>query len=129
MADASTVDSFQGQENDIVIVIMGTKFPEPGPGFMTDPHQLNVLTRQRCGLVLGDIDIRGDGDKDGKGGKDGKGNGKSVQRLFVISVTGTKSWLAAPMLQHIYRRMVESGRRVFFEWMIGTRVPPVNQCG
>ncbi|KAK4039344.1 DNA helicase [Parachaetomium inaequale] len=49
----STVDFFQGQENDIIIVVMGTTFPYPGPGFTTDAHRLNVLlTRQRCGLVL-----------------------------------------------------------------------------
>ncbi|KAL6824309.1 AAA domain-containing protein [Trichoderma sp. SZMC 28015] len=30
---ASTVDSFQGQENDIIFVVMGTAYPRPRPGF------------------------------------------------------------------------------------------------
>ena len=68
MGSPSTVDSFQGQENDI-IVVMGTSLPQFGPGFTTDPHRLNVLlTRQRCGLVVvGDIDIRAPDDNAGAG--------------------------------------------------------------
>ncbi|EHK15922.1 uncharacterized protein TRIVIDRAFT_9480, partial [Trichoderma virens Gv29-8] len=55
----STVDSFQGQENDIVIVVMGTAHPKPGPGFTSHEQRLNVmLTRHRCGLVVvGDINV------------------------------------------------------------------------
>lgn len=57
----STIDSFQGQENDIVVVVMGTKSINPGPGFTTDPQRLNVmLTRMTCGLVVvGDINVAG----------------------------------------------------------------------
>jgi hypothetical protein len=144
MGEASTVDSFQGQENDIIIVIMGTSFPTPGPGFTTDSHRLNVLlTRQRCGLVVvGNVDLRGPGSNDGpgagrgeakggwggKGGKGGKGGGKGgkggggggagagkstkAPGFLVISPTGEKQWVGAPMLQHIHSRMLESGRVV-----------------
>jgi hypothetical protein len=121
MAPASTVDAFQGQENDIIIVVMGTAFPRPGPGFTADANRLNVLlTRQRCGLVVvGDVNIRKqvegkdkDKDKD-KADVKGRGKGKGKQRdpnFLVISSTGEKHYLRAPMLQHIYRNMVEHGR-------------------
>jgi len=71
MGPACTVDSFQGQENDIIIVVMGTAFPKPGPGFTSDPHRLNVLlTRQRCGLVVvGNINIYGQPDDAARGQK------------------------------------------------------------
>lgn len=61
MPPAATVDSFQGREADIMVVIMGTT-EEVGPGFTTDPHRLNVmLSRQRSGLlVFGDIMVAGD---------------------------------------------------------------------
>lgn len=52
MPRALTLGSFQGQENDIAIVIMGTA-PEHGPGLTADDNRLNVLlTRQRCGLII-----------------------------------------------------------------------------
>ncbi|KAK4155741.1 P-loop containing nucleoside triphosphate hydrolase protein [Chaetomidium leptoderma] len=126
MGPASTVDSYQGQENDIIIVIMGTSFPQPGPGFTADPHRLNVLlTRQRCGLVLvGDVHIRGppknaeagQAAAQGGGGQgphqgEGKGKGKgNAKRFLVVSPTGERSWVAAPMLQHIYSSMIDNGR-------------------
>ncbi|KAK1462994.1 hypothetical protein CCUS01_08399 [Colletotrichum cuscutae] len=62
MSPASTIDGYQGQENDIVFVVMGTKARNPGPGFTTKRARLNVLlTRQRCGLVVfGDINVVGE---------------------------------------------------------------------
>ncbi|KAF6835694.1 hypothetical protein CPLU01_04164 [Colletotrichum plurivorum] len=62
----ATVDSYQGQEADIVV--MGTRARNPGPGFTRDPRRLCVLlTRQRCGLVIvGDIDVVGPMEKKGK---------------------------------------------------------------
>ncbi|KAH6681022.1 P-loop containing nucleoside triphosphate hydrolase protein [Plectosphaerella plurivora] len=60
MPRAYTVDGFQGQEADIVIVVMGTN-RQTGAGFTSDPQRLNVLlTRARAGLVLvGDITTMG----------------------------------------------------------------------
>jgi hypothetical protein len=99
MEPASTIDAFQGQENDIIIVIMGTSFPTPGPGFTSDSHRLNVLLiRQRCGLVVvGDVDIRGPSGNAGEGkgnlkagrnGKEqvkGKGKGgKAEEKTFIV---------------------------------------------
>lgn len=43
---ASTVDSFQGQENDIIFVVMGTAYPRPGPGFTSQEQRLNVMLTQ-----------------------------------------------------------------------------------
>ncbi|KAI0883339.1 P-loop containing nucleoside triphosphate hydrolase protein [Annulohypoxylon maeteangense] len=61
MDQPSTIDGYQGQEKDIVVVVMGTRAGKPGPGFTSDERRLNVLlTRQRCGLVIvGDIDVVG----------------------------------------------------------------------
>lgn len=60
MPRAYTVDSFQGQEADIIIAVMGTT-RQTGAGFTRDPQRLNVLlTRARAGLVLvGDITTMG----------------------------------------------------------------------
>ncbi|KAJ4857590.1 AAA domain-containing protein [Trichoderma breve] len=40
---ASTVDSFQGQENDIIFVVMGTAYPRPRPRFTAQEQRLNVM--------------------------------------------------------------------------------------
>ncbi|KAM3447389.1 hypothetical protein MY3296_008784 [Beauveria thailandica] len=60
MASPSTVDSFQGQENDIIVLVMGTTVAS-GPGFTADPARLNVaMTRPRSGLVIvGDVNAAG----------------------------------------------------------------------
>ncbi|KAL6699416.1 AAA domain-containing protein [Trichoderma pleuroticola] len=53
MPPAATVDSFQGREADIMVVIMGTT-EEVGPGFTTDQHRLNVmLSRLGSGIPRG----------------------------------------------------------------------------
>ena len=58
MSAASTVDSFQGKEREIVVVVMGTTV-KSGPGFTRDKHRLNVMfSRQKSGLVVfGDHDV------------------------------------------------------------------------
>ncbi|CEI40060.1 unnamed protein product [Fusarium venenatum] len=58
MPRASTIDSIQGQENDIVVAITGTN-QDVGPGFTADPRRLNaMLTRAKCGLaIVGDIRV------------------------------------------------------------------------
>ncbi|KAL5087051.1 hypothetical protein Trisim1_008434 [Trichoderma cf. simile WF8] len=56
MPPTATVDSFQGREADIMVVIMGTT-EEVGPGFTTDRNRLNVMfSRQKnVLLVFGDM--------------------------------------------------------------------------
>ncbi|KAK4149095.1 P-loop containing nucleoside triphosphate hydrolase protein [Chaetomidium leptoderma] len=114
MVDASTVDAFQGQENDIIIVVMATSFPYPGPGFTTDFRRLNVLlTRQRCGLVVvGDVDIKAAGGNNGpRAGWGGRG-GRREHAFLVVSPNGERQWKSAPMLQHIHASMIRNGRVV-----------------
>lgn len=57
MPVASTVDSFQGQERAIMVVIMGTNV-EFGALFTCEQHRLNVMySRQKSGLVVfGDLE-------------------------------------------------------------------------
>lgn len=120
MQPAATVDSFQGREGDIAIIIMGTT-KAVGPGFTTDEQRLNVmLSRQKSGLLIfGDInttgDLKGKGkDKDkgkGKGkGKGGKGKGDTAQRFEVISASGEKHWVKALMLHNVHSKLYEAGR-------------------
>ncbi|KAI8244011.1 hypothetical protein K4K55_006609 [Colletotrichum sp. SAR 10_96] len=61
MPPPSTVNGFQGRENDVVFVVMGTRAFNPDLGFTKNRNRLNVLlTRQRCGLVIfGDIHVAG----------------------------------------------------------------------
>ncbi|KAK1764737.1 hypothetical protein QBC33DRAFT_594187, partial [Phialemonium atrogriseum] len=91
MQAPTTVDLFQGQENDVVVVVMGTASPKPGPGFTSDSQRLNVmLTRQWCGLVIvGDINTTGqlvddEGKGKGKGKRKWKGKGKGGEERFEI---------------------------------------------
>lgn len=53
----NTIEFFQGQEANIIILILGNHFPRPGAGFMADPNRLCVaMTRAKAGLVVfGDI--------------------------------------------------------------------------
>ncbi|KAH6972456.1 hypothetical protein BKA56DRAFT_493717 [Ilyonectria sp. MPI-CAGE-AT-0026] len=48
---ASTIDSIQSQEGDMVVVITGTT-TQYGPGFTTDERRLNTLSRHKIALVI-----------------------------------------------------------------------------
>lgn len=118
MAPASTIDGYQGQECDIVIVVIGTAYPKPGPGF-TDGQRLNVMfTRQRCGLVLvGDINASGPLEEDkgndknkGKGQGKGKGATKTQERFQVEGANGQRYWTKAMTLRNLYTAVHQSGR-------------------
>ncbi|GKT57118.1 DNA helicase [Colletotrichum tofieldiae] len=123
MPQASSVDGFQGQENDIMIVVMGTAFPQPGAGFTSNPQRLNVmLTRQRCGLVVvGHIKMPGvvdDGEEDegkgkgkGKGKRKGKGPVKGKkERIMTLNEEGEMVWMVVTVLKEMYKRMYTNGR-------------------
>lgn len=60
MAPFKTVDSFQGLEGDMSVVIFGTT-RQSGPGFTSQKNRLNVmLTRQKSMLLMvGDMDVTG----------------------------------------------------------------------
>ncbi|KAG8408794.1 hypothetical protein J3458_019809 [Metarhizium acridum] len=57
---ATTVDSFQGHEASIMVLILGTT-EKTGPGFSADEQRLNVaLSRQKSYLlIVGDINVTG----------------------------------------------------------------------
>jgi hypothetical protein len=102
MAPASTVDSYQGRESDIVLVTIGTVFPYPGPGFTNDPHRLNVLmTRQKAGLVLvGHIEY------DARN-RMGPGKGSTVR---IIGEERKPHIIKAPVLRGLYDRFLQHNR-------------------
>ncbi|KAM0257022.1 hypothetical protein ACHAQJ_004617 [Trichoderma viride] len=118
MLPPSTVDSFQGQENDIVIAVMGTAYPKPGPGFTSQEQRLNVLlTRQRCGLVVvGDINVTGqlvgdDGNSKGKGKGKGKGRGKKNDKTFLVEgPNGEVYFTKATTLRRVHEALHSAGR-------------------
>ncbi|CAG7563675.1 unnamed protein product [Fusarium equiseti] len=41
LPDAATIESFQGQESAIALVVIGTAHPRPGPGFAQNKQRLN----------------------------------------------------------------------------------------
>ena len=139
MKPAATVDSFQGQEGDIVFVIMGTAYPNPGPGFTSDESRLTVLiSRQKCGLVVvGDINVTGvfegedggDGKGKGKGkAKAGKGKGKDKDggkarhKFKIQGAHGEIYWTKATVLHNLYTKWHQHGR------VICIPVEPRNQA-
>lgn len=102
MPAASTIGSFQGQENDIVIVVMSTATPG-GPGFTSDPQRLNVmLTRQKCGLVIvGGTKVTGSMDKKDR---------KKAQQFTTVSASGERSFTKAVKLREIHCALWDAGR-------------------
>ncbi|KAM5349632.1 hypothetical protein ACJ41O_006137 [Fusarium nematophilum] len=116
MQEAMTVDSFQGQENDMAVVIMGTAHPQPGPGFTSDSQRLNVmLTRQKSALVVfGDIYVGEAVERpDSKAGKKGKkGKGGKETKFLVEGVNGDVCYTKATTLRSLYKELHSSGRVV-----------------
>ncbi|KAK1982336.1 hypothetical protein LZ30DRAFT_688499 [Colletotrichum cereale] len=119
MPQASSVDGFQGQENDIMIVVMGTAFPQPGAGFTSNPQRLNfMLTRQRCGLVVvGHIKLPGVVDDGGEDEGKGKGKGRvkgpvkgKKERIMALNDQGEMVWMVLTVLKEMYKRVYTNGR-------------------
>ncbi|KAI8677354.1 hypothetical protein NCS56_00625200 [Fusarium sp. Ph1] len=103
MADAVTVDSFQGQEGDIAVVVMGTT-GRSGPGFTADEQRLNVIfSRQKNGLlVVGDIDAARSLGKD----KKKKGKGKGTQ-MVTFGANGEAMYVRGDALRNMYEALVD----------------------
>ncbi|KAG8167592.1 hypothetical protein KVR01_003281 [Diaporthe batatas] len=114
MQPASTVESFHGREGDIAVVIMGTAYPRPGPGFTSDENRLT-----KCGLlVVGDINVTGPFEegvsRKGKGGKGGK-----VQEKFMVEGANGERYLTkATVMRNLYTKWYKLGR------VIRVTVPP-----
>ncbi|UKZ57243.1 hypothetical protein TrVGV298_011096 [Trichoderma virens] len=128
MPPAATVDSFQGREADIMVVIMGTT-EEVGPGFTTDQHRLNVmLSRQKSGLlVFGDINVVGRpqppqpqptrGRGGARGGRGGRGDARGGRggrggKNFVVVSGGVAHTAKEGMLHRVLRQWRTTGRVV-----------------
>ncbi|KAF4415888.1 DNA helicase [Fusarium acutatum] len=134
----STIDSFQGQENDIIVAVLGTD-EMSGPGFTADANRLNVmLTRAKCGLVLvGNIYVgeavpnpkkvaaeEAKAAGDGKGKPKGKGKGKDKDKgkdkgkpkkeaeptFTVKTMNGSTAVVKAPQLRKVYKDLYQTGR-------------------
>jgi len=106
LPEPMTVDSIQGQEHDIVVVIMGTN-SKTGPGFTADPHRLNVmLTRHKCGLVVvGDINAVNPPKWKGKG----KGR-VEPNTMRTETVTGEVAYVNVSAVRSVYTHFRETGR-------------------
>ncbi|UKZ82049.1 hypothetical protein TrVFT333_009832 [Trichoderma virens FT-333] len=113
---ASTIDSFQGQENDIVIAVMGTVHPMPEPGFTSQKERLNViLTRYRCGLmVVSDINVVGE-----LAGCEGKSKGK------VKAKEGDKSFggglFSTPAIKRVTNIVMTQNKDVSYQYYLNIR--------
>ncbi|KAH7318209.1 AAA domain-containing protein [Stachybotrys elegans] len=108
--EPKTVDSFQGREGDIVMLVMGTT-AFSGPGFTRDEYRLNVmLSRQRSGLVIvSDINTIDTGKETGKG----KPKGKDKRPVFKIKGEGGKIVFGrGTMLHDLHKGLKDLGRVV-----------------
>lgn len=113
MEPAMTIESFQGRETDIAVVVFGTAHPSSGPGFTGNEQRLNVmLSRQRCGLVMfGDINVTGEiNDKGGKGGKAKAKVGKNAAKFRVLGISGETSYVKAVALKALNQHWFDQGR-------------------
>ncbi|PON25349.1 hypothetical protein TGAM01_v205643 [Trichoderma gamsii] len=115
MPAAATVNSFQGREADIMVVILRTT-KEVGPGFTVDKNRLNVmLSRQKSGLlVFGDLYVLGKVDEQremqaAEGRGQGRGQGK--QRTLV-TLGGATHFVKRGMLDKVLQNWADTGRVV-----------------
>lgn len=109
---AVTVDSFQGHEADIIVVILGTT-REVGPGFTLDKNRLNVmLSRQNSGLIVfGDLDVFGKTDQQRLLAR---GKGQRKERAIVTRNDATH-FVKRGMLLNVLQGWSDAGRVVEVE--------------
>ncbi|KAM0255907.1 hypothetical protein ACHAQJ_005308 [Trichoderma viride] len=107
MPPAATVDSFQGREADIMVVILGTT-KEVGPGFTVDKNRLNVmLSRQKSGLLIfGDINVV---QQPKTAAARGRGQGKE---RITFTLGDTTHFVKPGMLHNVLQGWSEAGRVV-----------------
>lgn len=112
MPSPSTFDSFQGQENDIIVIVTGTTAVS-GPGFTVDPARLNVaMTRPRSGLIIvGDINTAGQL-VDGDGKPLALAVNKGDKSFAFIDAEGNKCTRKAPALRAVLATLVRERRVV-----------------
>jgi hypothetical protein len=103
MRPAATVNSFQGQECDTAVIVMGTT-TFSGPGFTSDEQRLNVmLSRHKSGLIIvGDVNVMGDVTK----------KKQPPKRIVVIGENGEKNFTKMNMLRNVHFGLNALGRVV-----------------
>ncbi|KAH6981194.1 AAA domain-containing protein [Ilyonectria sp. MPI-CAGE-AT-0026] len=114
MQPAATVDSFQGREGDVAVVIMGTT-RRSGPGFTTNEPRLNVMTsRQKSGLVIvGDINVVEWIDEGRRvERKQNQEDRDKTNSLEVMNRNGKKQWMRGAALHRVLTRIHKNGRMV-----------------
>ena len=109
MPEASTLDAYQGNEKPIIVAIMGTAHPKPGPGLTTDQRRLCVmLTRQKCALVIiGDFNVGGPYNEDGTAKR---GKGKQATKFKVETVDGDEVFVVGKKLQGVHGELLRANR-------------------
>ncbi|KAM5342775.1 hypothetical protein ACJ41O_013741 [Fusarium nematophilum] len=116
MRPASTVDSIQGQEGDMVVVITGTT-RKSGPGFTMDEGRLSVmLSRHKSALVIfGDLHVAGPVEKS-KGKK--RKRGKEPVAIQVVTREGEVAFVKPSMLRKVHTMLFEAERvaTIEVEW-------------
>ncbi|KAK5657615.1 hypothetical protein OQA88_2687, partial [Cercophora sp. LCS_1] len=111
LPEATTVEGHQGHEKPIIVAIMGTAHPRPGPGFTTDQRRLCVmLTRQKAALIIfGDFNVGGPYNDDGSTKKSKGGKGKET-KFKVETVTGEEAFIDGRKLQGVHRELLLAKR-------------------
>ena len=103
MPDPTTIDGCQGQENDIIIALLGTN-ESTGPGFTSNANRFNVMmTRAKCGLVVvGDKHVLRKAEK--KGG--------ASQSILVEGPSGEPVYTTPQVLRNVLKELGRAGRIV-----------------
>ncbi|KAM0524166.1 hypothetical protein ACHAPE_001427 [Trichoderma viride] len=125
MPAAATVDSFQGREADIMVVILGTT-EQVGPGFTVDKNRLNVMfSRQKSGLlVFGDMGVMSRVEEKkappkastrGRGRGGGRGGGQGGDRGLTFTMDGVTHFVNRGMLDRVLQSWSDTGRIVNLE--------------
>lgn len=120
MRPCVTVDSFQGAEADIMVVVMGTN-TYVGPGFTKELNRLCVMfSRQRSGLiVVGDITVAGRYLEPGvkaKTKEEKSVENRERQGHMVSFPSGVVQVVKSVVLRKFYQRFVDEGRIVVMDY-------------
>jgi len=99
MVQVSTVNSYQGKEEDLIVLVTGTTI-KSGPCFTSNLQHLNIsMTRQRYGLVvMGAIGVAGKLDE------------VSKKPLAVKQEGGDMSYIRVGPLKDLINCFTKSGR-------------------
>jgi hypothetical protein len=119
---AMTIDSYQGQEATIIVIVMATT-KKSGSGFTSKSHRLNVmLTRHISGLIIfGDIAVGNEAGGDTAKHHTGKASakGKDGRQRQVVLKGSMKFFVNENMLCSCIKELVDNGRVGKEVWVDG----------